>query len=90
MRRELGLSEAEKLVVLMFGGWPAGDWQLRADSLPADWRCIVCSGGKLPGGKPLPSNFILADKECYTPDLVCGRKTPRRMLMRAIICAIAV
>ena len=70
VRAELGIPEATKLLVFMYGGQPPGDWELQADSLPPGWLCIVCSGGKLPGGKPLPYNFMLADKDAYTPDLV--------------------
>ncbi len=58
------------MVVFMYSGHTPGKWQLHADSLPPGWTCIVCSNGKPPDGQPLPPNFILADKEAFTPDLV--------------------
>lgn len=70
VRAELEISEGTKILVFMYGGQPPGDWQLRADSLPKGWTCIVCSNGLLPGGKQLPHNFLLAAKDAYTPDLV--------------------
>ena len=70
VRAEMGIKEGIKLVVLMYGGHTPGSWRLHADSLPPNWRCIVCSGGQLPEGMQLPSNFVLADKDAYTPDLV--------------------
>jgi hypothetical protein len=54
----------------MYGGHTPGKWHLSMDSLPPGWQCVVCSNGKLPDGKPLPANFILADKDAFTPDLV--------------------
>ena len=32
--------------------------------------CIVCGAGQPPGGDPLPSNFILAPIDVYTPDVI--------------------
>ena len=43
-----------------------------AQALPAGWRCIACSGGQPLGTGPLPDNFLLADADAYTPDLVCS------------------
>ena len=43
---------------------------MKAESLPEGWLCIVCSNGKLPGGRQLPETFLLAEKDVYTPDLV--------------------
>ena len=70
MKAELGISQETRVVVFIYGGQPAGDWNLRAESLPAGWVCLVCAGGKLPGGKPLPANYILAPADIYTPNLV--------------------
>jgi len=70
VRAELSIDEVTKVCVFMYGGHTAGKWQLHADSLPPGWVCIVCSNGKLPDGKPLPPNFILADRDAFTPDLV--------------------
>lgn len=70
MRAELGIPEGVKMLVFMYGGQPPGDWELRADSLPEGWVCVVCSNGQPPGNKQLPHNFLLAHADAYTPDLV--------------------
>ena len=70
VKAELGISLETKVVAFIYGGQPAGDWNLRAESLPPDWVCVVCAGGKLPGGKPLPANYLLASADAYIPDLV--------------------
>lgn len=43
-----------------------------AQALPRGWRCLACSGGQPLGSGPLPDNFVLADVDAYTPDLVCA------------------
>lgn len=70
IRCELGVSEEDKLLIFMYGGHTGGSWKLHDRSLPPGWRCVICSNGKLPPGVELPSNFLLAEKEAYTPDLV--------------------
>ena len=70
VRTELGISDEAKLVVFMYGGHTPGAWQLHDKSLPTGWQCLVCSNGKVPEGMQLPQNFILAEKDAYTPDLV--------------------
>lgn len=58
------------MVVFIYGGQPPGDWHLREECLPKGWVCVVCAAGSPPGGHPLPSNFLLAPADAYTPDLV--------------------
>lgn len=72
VRRQLSLQDDEKMALLMYGGQPAGLWQLRASALPPGWRCVVCSGGKQVGSTQLPDNFVLAAADAYTPDLVAA------------------
>ncbi|KAK9803166.1 hypothetical protein WJX72_006956 [[Myrmecia] bisecta] len=67
---ELGLAADQRLAVFIYGGQPPGQWELRRECLPAGWVCVVCSGGKAPGGQALPDNFVLAKPDVYTPDLV--------------------
>lgn len=38
VRRQLGLAADEKMLLLMYGGQPAGSWHLRASALPPGWR----------------------------------------------------
>jgi hypothetical protein len=70
VRAELGVGPDTRCVVFNYGGQPPGEWKLEASCLPPGWVCVVCSGGKSPTSKPLPSNFILAAGDTYTPDLV--------------------
>ncbi len=67
---DLGLSLDQHMVVFIYGGQPPGDWHLREECLPRGWVCVVCAAGSPPGGHPLPSNFLLAPTDAYTPDLV--------------------
>lgn len=57
------------MAVFIYGGQPPGEWRLRQKCLPEGWTCIVCAAGSPPGGDFLPSNFILAPADAYTPDL---------------------
>lgn len=70
VRSELGLGEGSHLAVFIYGGQPPGEWRLEASSLPPGWTCVVCSAGRPPQGVELPPNFILAQEDAYTPDLV--------------------
>jgi galactokinase len=74
VRQDLGIPLQSFVVIFIYGGQPpGGDWRLEEDCLPEGWICIVCSAGKPPGNKPLPSrNFILADEDAYTPDLIAA------------------
>ena len=74
VRQDLGIPLQSLVVIFIYGGQPPGaDWILEEDCLPEGWICIVCSAGKPPGDKPLPSrNFILADEDAYTPDLIAA------------------
>lgn len=67
---DLGLSLDQHMVVFIYGGQPPGEWHLREECLPKGWVCVVCAAGSPPGGQPLPSNFLLAPTDAYTPDLV--------------------
>ena len=68
--QEYGLPESQRMAVFIYGGQPPGEWRLREECLPKGWTCIVCAAGSPPGGDPLPTNFILAPADAYTPDLV--------------------
>ncbi|WOG85756.1 hypothetical protein DCAR_0104949 [Daucus carota subsp. sativus] len=68
VRKELGIAEDVKLVILNFGGQPAG-WKLKEESLPSGWLCLVC--GSLED-QVLPPNFIKLAKDVYTPDLIAA------------------
>lgn len=74
VRRDLGIPLQSHVVIFIYGGQPpGGDWRLEEDCLPEGWICIVCSAGKPPGDKPLPlRNFILAQEDAYTPDLIAA------------------
>ncbi|BDA43718.1 probable galactokinase at C-terminar half [Coccomyxa sp. Obi] len=69
---DLGLSLDQHMVVFIYGGQPPGDWHLREECLPPGWVCVVCAAGSPPGGHPLPSNFLLAPTDAYTPDLIAA------------------
>ncbi|PIN15926.1 Galactokinase [Handroanthus impetiginosus] len=68
VRRELGISEDVKIVILNFGGQPAG-WSLKKEYLPDGWLCLVCGASDT---MDLPSNFIKLPKDVYTPDLIAA------------------
>ncbi|KAJ4848445.1 D-arabinose 1-dehydrogenase (NAD(P)(+)), partial [Turnera subulata] len=42
IRKELGISEDVKLVILNFGGQPSG-WKLKEEYLPSGWLCLVAA-----------------------------------------------
>ncbi|KAJ4707647.1 L-arabinokinase-like [Melia azedarach] len=66
VRKELGIGEDVKLVILNFGGQPAG-WKLKEEYLPSGWKCLVCGASD-----ELPPNFIKLPKDAYTPDLIAA------------------
>ncbi|WCJ30540.1 arabinose kinase [Euphorbia peplus] len=68
VRKELGISDDVKLVILNFGGQPAG-WQLKEEYLPSGWLCLVCGASDK---HELPKNFIKLAKDAYTPDLIAA------------------
>ncbi|KAL8106975.1 L-arabinokinase-like [Apium graveolens] len=68
VRKELGIAEDVKLVILNFGGQPAG-WKLKEESLPSGWLCLVCGASE---NQVLPPNFIKLAKDVYTPDLIAA------------------
>ncbi|EPS62226.1 hypothetical protein M569_12566, partial [Genlisea aurea] len=67
VRRELGIHETAKVVILNFGGQPAG-WTLKQECLPDGWLCLVCGASEM----NLPSNFIKLAKDTYTPDVIAA------------------
>ncbi|XP_017645683.1 L-arabinokinase-like [Gossypium arboreum] len=68
VRKELGIGEDVKLVILNFGGQPAG-WKLKEDYLPSGWLCLVCGASDT---QELPPNFLKLPKDAYTPDLIAA------------------
>nr|XP_043640289.1 L-arabinokinase-like [Erigeron canadensis] len=67
VRSEMGISEDVKLVILNFGGQPAG-WKLKEEYLPPGWLCLVCGASE----QDLPPNFIKLPKDVYTPDVMAA------------------
>ncbi|XWS17942.1 hypothetical protein CRYUN_Cryun33cG0111000 [Craigia yunnanensis] len=68
VRKELGIGEDVKLVILNFGGQPAG-WKLKEEYLPSGWLCLVCGASDT---QELPPNFVKLPKDAYTPDLIAA------------------
>ncbi|KAF5726319.1 L-arabinokinase-like [Tripterygium wilfordii] len=68
VRNELGISNDVKLVILNFGGQPAG-WNLKEEYLPPGWLCLVCGASN---SLELPPNFIKLPKDAYTPDHIAA------------------
>ncbi|KZV31706.1 L-arabinokinase-like, partial [Dorcoceras hygrometricum] len=66
VRKELGIMEDVKVVILNFGGQPAG-WTLKEEYLPHGWLCLVCGASD---SQVLPPNFIKLAKDTYTPDVI--------------------
>ncbi|KAL7165814.1 hypothetical protein ACSBR2_036644 [Camellia fascicularis] len=67
-RKELGIGEDVKLVILNFGGQPAG-WKLKEEYLPSGWLCLVCGASD---DMELPPNFIKLARDVYTPDVIAA------------------
>lgn len=68
VRRELGIGEDMKIVILNFGGQPAG-WTIKREYLPDGWLCLVCGASE---NLDVPSNFIKLAKDTYTPDVIAA------------------
>ncbi|KAI5673041.1 hypothetical protein M9H77_13405 [Catharanthus roseus] len=68
VRKELGIGENVKVVILNFGGQPAG-WKLKEEYLPSGWLCLVCGASDR---QELPPNFIKLAKDTYTPDVIAA------------------
>ncbi|KAG8375307.1 hypothetical protein BUALT_Bualt10G0086700 [Buddleja alternifolia] len=68
VRKELGIKEDVKIVILNFGGQPAG-WSLKEEYLPHGWLCLVCGASD---NMDLPPNFIKLAKDTYTPDVIAA------------------
>lgn len=67
VRKELGIEDDVKLLILNFGGQPAG-WKLKEEYLPSGWKCLVCGASD----SQLPPNFIKLPKDAYTPDFMAA------------------
>ncbi|KAK2659894.1 hypothetical protein Ddye_006427 [Dipteronia dyeriana] len=68
IRKELGIGDDVNLVILNFGGQPAG-WKLKEEYLPLGWLCLVCGASD---SQDLPPNFIKLAKDAYTPDIIAA------------------
>ncbi|CAN6192994.1 unnamed protein product [Urochloa humidicola] len=68
VRKELGLEENAKVLVLNFGGQPAG-WKVKQEWLPDGWICLVCGASD---SQDVPPNFIKLAKDAYTPDVIAA------------------
>ncbi|CAN1816328.1 ARA1 [Linum perenne] len=68
IRKELGIEEDVKLVILNFGGQPSG-WKLKEEFLPHGWLCLVCGASE---SQELPPNFVKLAKDAYTPDIMAA------------------
>ncbi|XP_010524568.1 PREDICTED: L-arabinokinase isoform X2 [Tarenaya hassleriana] len=68
VRKELGIDEDVKVVILNFGGQPSG-WKLKEEYLPPGWLCLVCGASE---SQELPPNFMKLAKDAYTPDLIAA------------------
>ncbi|KAI4379727.1 hypothetical protein MLD38_005984 [Melastoma candidum] len=68
VRKELGISEDVKVVILNFGGQPSG-WKLEEKYLPPGWLCLVCGASE---SQNLPPNFVKLAKATYTPDVIAA------------------
>lgn len=68
VRKELGISDEDKLLLFNFGGQDAS-WSLKEDYLPKGWKCMVCAA---PTGQKFPSNFKAIASDAYTPDLIAA------------------
>lgn len=68
VRGELGISDDIKLLILNFGGQPAG-WNLKEEYLPSGWLCLVCGASE---NQELPPNFVKLAKNTYTPDVIAA------------------
>ncbi|XP_028791770.1 L-arabinokinase-like [Neltuma alba] len=68
VRKELGIADDVKVVVLNFGGQPSG-WTLKEEFLPPGWLCLVCGASD---SQDLPPNFKKLAKNAYTPDIIAA------------------
>ncbi|XP_076916681.1 L-arabinokinase-like [Bidens hawaiensis] len=77
VRSEMGIGEDVKVVILNFGGQPAG-WKLKEEYLPPGWLCLVCGAPE----QEFPPNFIKLAKDVYTPDVMAAKDvyTPKVFL----------
>ncbi|KAI9124573.1 hypothetical protein K1719_004495 [Acacia pycnantha] len=68
VRKELGIADDVKVVILNFGGQPSG-WKLKEEFLPPGWLCLVCGASD---SQDLPPNFKKLAKNAYTPDIIAA------------------
>ncbi|KMZ73213.1 Galactokinase, partial [Zostera marina] len=66
VRKELGIGDNVKVLIINFGGQPAG-WKLKQEWLPVGWLCLVCGASNT---QDFPPNFIKLPKDVYTPDVI--------------------
>lgn len=66
LRKDLGISETQKVLVLGFGGH-AADWNLQDSFLPEGWICLVLRADK----NSMPSErFQVLPHDIYVPDVI--------------------
>ncbi|KAG4963079.1 hypothetical protein JHK82_039758 [Glycine max] len=68
VKKELGVTDDVKLVILNFGGQPS-ELKLKEEFLPPGWLCLVCGASET---ADLPSNFVKLAKDAYTPDIIAA------------------
>ncbi|KAL8137180.1 hypothetical protein V2J09_003181 [Rumex salicifolius] len=68
VRKELGVGEDDKLLILNFGGQPGG-WKFKDEFLPAGWKGLVCGASEK---DELGPSFIKLAKDAYTPDIIAA------------------
>lgn len=68
VRKDLGVDDDVKLLILNFGGQPSG-WKLREEYLPPGWKCLVCGASDK---DELPPRFIKLARDAYTPDVMAA------------------
>ncbi|KAK9699639.1 hypothetical protein RND81_08G186400 [Saponaria officinalis] len=68
VRKELGIADDAKLLILNFGGQPSG-LKLSEEYLPAGWKCLVCGASDK---DVLPPSFIKLARDTYTPDVIAA------------------
>ncbi|XP_020226099.1 L-arabinokinase [Cajanus cajan] len=68
VKKELGVTDDVKLVILNFGGQPSG-LKLKEEFLPSGWLCLVCGASE---HEDLPPNFIKLARDAYTPDIIAA------------------
>ncbi|XP_024399655.1 L-arabinokinase isoform X3 [Physcomitrium patens] len=68
VRKDLGVDEVVKVLLLNFGGQDAR-WSLKNENLPPGWLCWVCGA---PAEQELGNKFMRMDRDSYVPDLLAA------------------